>query len=597
MAKNSVKKSSKSPSIPTKLTENIGVQKNASIKKKSNVKKNSITQKIQKISEKCNKSPFENIIDKIREGVIAQKEHAEKASKNSLFPDVDNALSLTFTLKKLTPEHQPCTKFVQLPFPDRSPENTSVCLILPDISKSKEVNTNSDTEIEARQWAEVLEEKFEIDKSLYTKIYTLRQLRREVKGHEAIKSFSRSYDIFMCSSNVYKSAIAHLGSNFLKTNKALHPLCLKSHPKKKIEDVVKKTAVRINPKKINMSTKIGNTSQETSNLVENSKVIVQTFLDNVPGNLDNIRTINLGNVGGVFSLPVYLSAGNPNEVKIEKPKNFFDTEAEVVDELNTIENENIVVAVTKSGKVSFKDKNGNKFIGNKRKNSINVVEEVVPAKISKSESIKKVIVQESIVKGENEIKPVNSLESKVAVSKVRNNEKIVSKTNLIEKKEEKNSTVESIGTSTKNTLGKVKVPSINNVDSSKKEANQNKKIKLASSAKVEQTKKVAVQNNKAKVELIKKEVNQNKIVNKGKNVSAKRELTPPTLRGSAKITKDTSIPKVSKTKQKIQTPLKKLSTGPKVFVAETPLPKVVETIVEKKSSSNIKKKNGSLKKK
>uniref|UniRef100_A0A0N5C6P2 Ribosomal_L7Ae domain-containing protein n=1 Tax=Strongyloides papillosus TaxID=174720 RepID=A0A0N5C6P2_STREA len=556
------------PSVNSKKTPKNGIKKNAVNTKKTLGVGGEVLSKESKVSL------IDNISEKIKDAVKSHKEHASKTAKNSLFPDIDNALSLTFTLKKLAPDHPSSTKYINLPFPERSPENTSVCLILPDIAKTKEVNTNTDTEIESREWSEILEEKFGIDKSLYSKIYTLRQLRREVRGFEAIQSFSRSYDVFMAASNVFKSAISHLGKNFLKVNKALFPLCLKSHPKQKIENAVKRVAIRITPSKLNMLTKIGNTSQKVEELVKNGEVVLKTFLDNVPGGLENIRCIYLGNVGGVVSLPVYVSAGNPSGVNIPKPKVTVNTEEEVIDEVTTIAKDNIVVGVTKSGKINFRDASTKELLGKKRKNVQSDENDVVPTKTAKKSSELSKTQTEDIKKNNEPTNDVPIKSGKINTTEVSGKDKKIP----MAKK-----TSKSVGNGDSPAKNPGKIVSIENVGSQGKSEVAEKKKKL----------NVDAQKN-AKVKVEKKNLQPN--INNVKAPNGKRELTPPTLRSSVRQKKKADTVKVEENKQKVNAPLKKVSEAPKVYVAEgssgklPTVKKVVKTVVKKKVNGSAKKK-------
>lgn len=546
-----------------------GVSKNKVKKSFSKIKTNKVQDNREKNINLDNKETlFGNIVEKIEEAIKSQKDYASKTTKNSLFPDIDNALGLTFTLKKLAPDHQSSTKYVNVPFPERSFENTSICLILPDIAKTKEVNTNTDTEIEAREWSEVLEEKFGIDKSFYSKIYTLRQLRREVKGYEAIQSFSRTYDVFMAASNVFKCTISHLGKNFLKSNKALYPLCLKSRPKEKIENVVKKVAVRINPSKLNMLTKIGNTSQKDTELLKNAEVILKTFLDNVPGGLENIRCIYLGNVGGVVSLPVYVSAGNPNSVEIPKPKTVVDTEAEVIDEVNTIEKDDVVVGVTKSGKINFRNATTKELLGKKRKKTTSEGEDLIPSKApKKTNNVLSDENKDTIVAASGKVTEVKTVDN-------NGNEKSSKKREVLKSKKLINGN--------KSAPVKTTVPS----------SSVSNKDDLVVNNKKEKSEVEGKKTPKAKTLVEKKSPAATTI--KNKTVNNKRELTPPTLRVSVRQKKKDVNLKTEKNNSKIDTPLKPVSKAPKVFVAEGSNEK---SAAATKTKLTVKKKsNGSVKK-
>ncbi|CEF63476.1 Ribosomal protein L1 family and Ribosomal protein L1, 2-layer alpha/beta-sandwich domain and Ribosomal protein L1-like domain-containing protein [Strongyloides ratti] len=561
------KSPAKSISLSKKAKE---VPKNGVNKQTAKVTTKKISNNDEKISCLENKDTiFDTIVEKVEDAVKCQKEYASKLSKNSLFPDVDNALSLTFTLKRLAPGHQSSTKFVDLPFPERSFENTSVCLILPDIAKTKEVNTNADTEIESREWAEVLEEKFGIDKSFYSKIYTLRQLRREVKGYEAIKSFSRTYDVYMSASNIFKSTISHLGKNFLKANKTLYPLCLKSHPKERIENAVKKVAVRINPSKLNMLSKIGNTSQKENELVKNAEVVLKAFIDNVPGGLENIRCIYLGNVGGVVSLPVYVSAGNPDSVKIPKPKHLIDTEAEVVDEVSTIVNDNIVVGVTKSGKINFRNATTKELLGKKRKNPKPEEKDANPPKITKKDNVV------SLEKDKDAIPDTLTKKKEVKV---------------VNKKAKEESSLKVATTTQKKAQNGIKIASVKSIDvDMSNDKVINKKINTVVTDKKEKSDIKTQQTPKNKKVVEKKNTNNSKVVN------GKRELTPPTLRLSARQkAKEASKSKIEQVKPKVDTPFKPIPKAPKVFVAETSngksaVTKKVNVVSKKKTNGTVKK--------
>uniref|UniRef100_A0AC35U1N2 Ribosomal_L7Ae domain-containing protein n=1 Tax=Rhabditophanes sp. KR3021 TaxID=114890 RepID=A0AC35U1N2_9BILA len=307
------------------------------------------------------------IVAQVKKAVVAQKQLMATNITNSLFPEVDGGVTIEFCLKKSAPKHPPTTKYISLPHSEKVAGETSVCLILPDIAKTKEVNTNADTEIEARKWAEALEEKHGITKDIYSKVYTLRQLKREVKSREQIKAFANSYDIVMASSNVYKMVIAHLGKHFLANHKSLYPLNLKINPKGKIAEVINKCAIRICPSKSTTSVKIGNITQGDEELATNGALVIETFVQHVPGHLDNIRSIHLCPLTGGTSLPLFISSGGPNDVVIKAPATIFNPDEEVLGELTTLGDDNHVVAVAKSGRVLVRDATTGQVIKKKKK--------------------------------------------------------------------------------------------------------------------------------------------------------------------------------------------------------------------------------------
>lgn len=109
-----------------------------------------------------------------------------------------------------------------LPHSDRTPLNTSICLILPDFDKSRYAMKNPDVDEQARKWMDKLEEKFGISSKDVAKVFTFIQLKREYSQVADKAKLANTYDIFLVDSKLQTAVFAFLGSNFKKPSKLVY---------------------------------------------------------------------------------------------------------------------------------------------------------------------------------------------------------------------------------------------------------------------------------------------------------------------------------------------------------------------------------------
>ncbi|KJH45840.1 hypothetical protein DICVIV_08100 [Dictyocaulus viviparus] len=297
----------------------------------------------------------EDVTEKGRRALGALKNYVADKSNKSLFPDIDHAVGLTILYKKPALVSKKARLRIVLPASHRTPSNTSVCIIMPDLDQSAEARKDPDVDKQARQWAEKIEKDHGLTNQHYAKvvlIITKRQLEREYHTYTQRRALATMYDLFLVDARVGRTVRSFLGKDFYKVHK--EPLDFKyTKPLvTAIEQAVKTTimklhryATRINNCFHCRHVSFGHLGQDLEALGRNFDEVISAVINNCPGGFNNIRSIYLQLVGSTPSLPVYF-----DNVVLERPKKRRRGVEEVCDECSTLP-DGLKLAVRRDGKI------------------------------------------------------------------------------------------------------------------------------------------------------------------------------------------------------------------------------------------------------
>ncbi|VDM58969.1 unnamed protein product [Angiostrongylus costaricensis] len=242
-----------------------------------------------------------------RHALRVLKNYFAEHSGKSLFPEIDQAVGLTVVYKKPALTTNRARLKILLPSPHRTPENTSVCIIMPDLDQS--ASKDPDVDKQARQWAEKIEKDHGLTDQHYGKIMTKRQLEREYRSFSQRRALATMYDIFLVDVRVGKAVRSFLGKDFYKVHK--EPLDFKySKPlATTIEQAVKTTVLKLQRYATRIHICFGHLGQHLADLGSNFDEVIRGVVTWCPGGFLNIRSIYVQPVGSTPSLPVYMDDG------------------------------------------------------------------------------------------------------------------------------------------------------------------------------------------------------------------------------------------------------------------------------------------------
>ncbi|VDK46765.1 unnamed protein product [Anisakis simplex] len=283
-----------------------------------------------------------------------------------MFPEVDQMLHVQCVYKKPASVNNSKIwhKKIVLPHPIYDPNNTTICLIMPDFDRSKEAWFDPDVDKQARMWEEKLGEEFGLNKSLVQKILTHRQLGREYHTYLEKRQLASAYDIFLVDASIGPRVWYECGKEFHKAKKM--PLCVDTNKRNLIEQIKKSFSTisfPLSAHRVRTSLKIGNLSESSEDLCDNIEEAAARLAEYCPGGLPNIRSINLQVVSGGPTIPIYADTGSVNAVRM--PKMVSKKERyklnEFTDELSTLP-EGLKVTVRPDGRTSVIDEQTGKKI-------------------------------------------------------------------------------------------------------------------------------------------------------------------------------------------------------------------------------------------
>uniref|UniRef100_A0A1I7XM66 NARG2_C domain-containing protein n=1 Tax=Heterorhabditis bacteriophora TaxID=37862 RepID=A0A1I7XM66_HETBA len=280
--------------------------------------------------------------------------------EQSLFPDTDQTIGLTIVYKKpamitkqlrshiciITIDH--C--FSSLPKSHRTLSNSSVCLILPDIDRTKEGRCDPDVEKEARIWAEKIEKDHGVTRQHYSKILTKWQLQREYQTYFQKRALASSYDVFIVEGQVSKSVRTFLGKEFHKAHKIPSTFAYKTPLLRTINKALSYVTFPLCRYMTRASVSFGHLNQTSSDLAENVDAVIDHVLRMAPGGIDNIRSMFIQPKGAKPSLPVFIDEGLASDVKLEKPEKIRKELEQTVDECSTLP-DGLKISVRRNGKI------------------------------------------------------------------------------------------------------------------------------------------------------------------------------------------------------------------------------------------------------
>uniref|UniRef100_A0AC34FY69 Uncharacterized protein n=1 Tax=Panagrolaimus sp. ES5 TaxID=591445 RepID=A0AC34FY69_9BILA len=162
--------------VPRKVNEKPAATAEKIIKASPKVEKNEKNGKKNGSAAKSAAALDDSIIKDSKASKLSQLLKKQNVSAKN--PDNSDA---DFQIVKTVTRGDPkCQGANEIPFPERNPSNSSVCLILPDLSHNELDKKNPDVDKGAREWADILRDKFGITGHDVAKIVTLNQLKREV---------------------------------------------------------------------------------------------------------------------------------------------------------------------------------------------------------------------------------------------------------------------------------------------------------------------------------------------------------------------------------------------------------------------------------
>nr|CAD2156141.1 unnamed protein product [Meloidogyne enterolobii] len=277
----------------------------------------------------------------------------KRDKKLPLFPDTKKIVYLTVKYKRpfFKKSGNQCV-FVTQPYPDRNPSNSSVCLILPDLDRSKKAQTDPDVDKQAREWEERLRENYGLISGVnYTKILTFIQLTREYTEVTDRVKLANLYDMFFVDYKLAKKVDYFMGKLFKRPSR--RPILIKSEQNfsKRIEEAYNQTLIFFMPMNDAITIRVGNLNQKIKHLKSNASAIISSLLEDFPGGPINIRSVYLAAVN--VSLPVYVDFGSSNEINFELPPE--PELVEIVGECSTLP-EGLEVKVRADGLVTTVEK-------------------------------------------------------------------------------------------------------------------------------------------------------------------------------------------------------------------------------------------------
>ncbi|KAJ1368331.1 hypothetical protein KIN20_029440 [Parelaphostrongylus tenuis] len=307
-------------------------------------------EKLPSVTSKDFDEKLQEIKVQVRRALTVLKKHFAETSGKSLFPDIDQAVGLTVVYKKPALTTNRARLKIILPSPPRTPQNTTICIIMPDLDQSAAARRDPDVDKQAREWAEKIEKDHGLTNRHYAKIMTKRQLEREYHTYSQRRALATMYDLFLVDARVGKAVRTFLGKDFYKVHKEPLDFIYSKPLVTAIERAVKTTVMKLQRYATRVHVSFGHLGQHLAELGSNFDEVIKGVVTWCPGGFLNIRSIYVQPVGSTPSLPVYYDDGNASEVQLERPKKRRRCIEQTIDECSTLP-EGLKLAVRRNGKI------------------------------------------------------------------------------------------------------------------------------------------------------------------------------------------------------------------------------------------------------
>ncbi|XP_051274188.1 ribosomal L1 domain-containing protein 1 isoform X1 [Dicentrarchus labrax] len=217
-----------------------------------------------------------------------------KSTKDSLFLDETQQISLLFTLWKIPKKAQT----IRIPLPHgQRPDTDEVCLFTRDEPKMTSEQTQ-------RFYKKLLEEK---GVKNITEIIPYKALRTEYKPYEAKRRLLGNFDMFLSDDRVRRLLPSHLGKHFYERKKEPLSVNLQSkHLARDIQRVIQGTSLKVNNKGCCCMARVGHSAMTADEVTENIEAAVQTVAAKLRTKGPVMKLIHIKSQTSV-ALPIYTS--------------------------------------------------------------------------------------------------------------------------------------------------------------------------------------------------------------------------------------------------------------------------------------------------
>eukprot|EP00092_Neocalanus_flemingeri_P011912 GFUD01012844.1.p1 GENE.GFUD01012844.1~~GFUD01012844.1.p1 ORF type:complete len:551 (-),score=232.75 GFUD01012844.1:91-1743(-) len=270
--------------------------------------------------------------------------NSAEAAEKSLFSSDGQKVTLQISGIKLPRDTECQVLKIKLPH-SPLPPSKDVCLFVKDLEKGLKV----DHEDTVRHFTSLLADK---GVTGVTQVISLRELKVEYKQYEAKTQLCHRFDQFLADDRIIRMLPQFLGKAFYKRKKlpVQVNLLAKDLPAE-FAKVLNTTQLPLKNTGSCSTVVVGLTSLTTSQLVENTRAVVDKLVEKYPGGWVNIRSIHLNS--GSTTLPLYVSFRSTAEVGLVRG-GMKPNRSVVVDELSTVVGGTVVV--TPRGFVKIKRK-------------------------------------------------------------------------------------------------------------------------------------------------------------------------------------------------------------------------------------------------